>query len=77
MKNLIIIITSIVFLYLVKLRKIELANGKKNTEKKFRKITRKEFEEIFGKMASQELSLLFDDDKITVDTIKTIDSEMD
>lgn len=54
-----------------------MANGKKNTEKKFRKITRKEFEEIFGKMASQELSLLIYDDKITVDTIKTIDSEMD
>ena len=54
-----------------------MANGKKNTEKKFRKITRKEFEESFGKMASQELSLLIYDDKITVYTIKTIDSEMD
>ncbi len=54
-----------------------MANGKKNTEKKFRKITRKEFEENFGKMTSQELSLLIDDDKITVDTIKTKVSEMD
>jgi PBP1b-binding outer membrane lipoprotein LpoB len=73
MKNLIVIITSILLLTSCATQKtIELANGKKVTEKQFQKMTHKAFEESFGKMSSQEDSLLFNDVKVTVDTINTI-----
>lgn len=73
MKNLIVIITSILLLTSCATQKtIELANGKKVTEKEFRKMTHKAFEDSFGKMTSKEDSLLFNNVKITVDTINTI-----
>jgi PBP1b-binding outer membrane lipoprotein LpoB len=73
MKNLIVIIVSILFLTSCATQKtIELANGKKVTEKQFQKMCHKAFEDSFGQMTSQEDSLLFDDVKITVDTINNI-----
>ena len=47
-------------------------NGKKITEKQFRKITHEALEESFGKITPQEYSLLFDDVNITIDAINTI-----
>jgi len=46
---------------------ITLANGKKVSEKKFRKMTHKAFEDSFGKMTEDEIKL-FDSVNIIIDT---------
>ncbi len=49
------------------IKKTTLANGKKVSERQFRKITHKAFQEIFCKMTSEKMKL-FDSTKITIDT---------
>ncbi len=69
MKNLIVILITVIFLTsCVSQKTIELANGKMVTEKKFKRMCHKAYKKSFGKM-SKEDKKLFEDVKISVDTL--------
>ena len=69
MKNLIVILITVIFLTSCTSQKtIELASGKMVTEKKFARMCHRAYKKSFGKMTKED-KRLFDDVKISVDTL--------
>jgi hypothetical protein len=71
MKNSIVILISILLLTsCVTQKTIELANGKMVTEKKFERMCHRAYKKSFGQMPKEDKKL-FEDVKVTVDTIQS------
>ena len=71
MKNIAVIIVSILFLTSCSVQRIELANGKKVTKSEYQKGLDRAFNESFGKMTKDEKELM-SGVTITIDTMTVL-----
>lgn len=76
MKNIAVIIVSILFLTSCSVQRIELANGKKVTKREYEKGLERAFNESFGKMTKEEkelmsgVTIIIDTMTVVPDTLK-------
>jgi hypothetical protein len=71
MKNIVLIILSVIFLSSCAVQKIELANGKKVSKKEYQKMLDKAWDESFGRMTNDEKDLLYST-PIIIDTMNVV-----